>query len=57
MGFAATRIMFLFLLKKTELSVGGEAAPGKSEQADSPEKVIQELERLASTGLDSFEYL
>lgn len=31
----------------------GEAAPGKSEQADSPEKVIQELERLASTGLDS----
>ena len=29
----------------------GEAAPGKSEQADSPEKVIEELQRLIATDL------
>ncbi len=29
----------------------GEAAPGKSEQADSPEKVIEELQRLITSDI------
>ena len=43
----------VFIAVEKEGIVGwGEAAPGKSEQADTPEKVISALEQLIATGLD-----
>ena len=43
----------VFVAVEKEGIVGwGEAAPGKNENADSPEKVIEELKRLEASGLD-----
>ena len=39
-------------VEKDGIQGWGEAAPGKNENADSPEKVVEELERLVATGLD-----
>ncbi|MGC6422267.1 MAG: dipeptide epimerase [Flavobacteriaceae bacterium] len=43
----------VFVALEKEGIVGwGEAAPGKNENADSPEKVIEELERLVQSGIE-----
>lgn len=39
-------------IEKDGITGWGEAAPGKNENADRPEKVVEELQRLIATGID-----